>query len=180
METGAIEFRNAEGEFVAETPAPFMEDSSEVPQVSTDVHYELSPDSPSLWILTVNADSSWLDDPERVWPARIDPTTVMVNPNLDCQISKNESTSGTTYGTPFCSTATWNVDRPRFARGEGAGATTTTQRALVRFDLSAIPKTAAVGSASLKLYHSNEYDVLPRKACGCGQSCRNGTARLLG
>lgn len=160
-ETGAIEFRNADGEFVAEDPAPFMEDSSEVPGVSTDVHYELSTDGPDLWILTVNADSNWLDDPDRAWPVRIDPTTVTVNPNLDCQISKNESTSGTTYGAPFCSTATWNEDRPRFARGAGAAGITTTQRALVKFDLSAIPKTAAVGSASLKLLHSNEYDVLP-------------------
>lgn len=161
-DSGSIVFESEEGGgIIAEAPAPFMEDSAHEPALSHDVRYELSPDGPGQWTLTVNADSGWLSDPQRVWPVRVDPTMVTVTPSLDCQISKNESTSGTTYGPPSCSTSLYNEDRVSYARSAGAAGVTSVRRALMRFDLSSIPKAAAVSAASLALYHSNEYETLP-------------------
>jgi RHS repeat-associated protein len=159
--SGSIVFQDDEGKVIAETPAPFMEDNAHEPALSNDVRYELSPDGPGQWTLTVNADSDWLSDPQRVWPVRIDPTTVTVGPSLDCRISKNESTSGTTYGSPWCSTGLYNEDRVRYARSAGAAGVTSVERALMRFDLSSIPKMASVSAASLSVYHSNQYETLP-------------------
>ena len=62
-EFGVIVFQDNEGKVVAKSRAPFMEDNSVQPLVSTDVHYELAPDGTGLWTLTVNADSDWLSDP---------------------------------------------------------------------------------------------------------------------
>ena len=81
-----------------------------------------------------------------------------VNPNLDCQITKFEAASGRLWR-PYCSTGTWNEDRPFFTRD--INGKSTTQRALMRFDLTEFRKRRRVLAASLALYHSNEYEALP-------------------
>lgn len=80
-------------------PAPFMTDSS-APQAQNDyssaVHYVLSGSAPT-WHLDVVADPTWLSDPARVYPVRIDPTVQTVSTTLvsnqDTFVSSNAKTT---------------------------------------------------------------------------------------
>jgi RHS repeat-associated protein len=69
---GSIQFRDAEGKAVVVLPAPVMSDSAGAE--SRAVHYQLGPEEEGHWKLSVTADHEWLEDPARVFPARIDPT----------------------------------------------------------------------------------------------------------
>jgi RHS repeat-associated protein len=149
MDDGSIEFRDGEGSLSAEMPAPFMEDSSAERRISTEVHYELEPTASGEWTLTVNADSEWLSDPERVWPVKVDPTTVTATPNLDCEIYIYEP--GNSNGGGVCSSATRTETYVKLRRPE---ATTLRSRGVLKFNLAAIPSTAAIVDSSLSLYAS--------------------------
>ncbi|MEU2155708.1 LamG-like jellyroll fold domain-containing protein [Streptomyces sp. NPDC019396] len=79
-EDGDVEFTDADGKVTATIPHAFMEDSkidrrSADPTRSQAVTYELTTvdDEPAL---RMTADREWLDDPERVYPVTVDPTTV--------------------------------------------------------------------------------------------------------
>lgn len=71
-EDGSVQFRDAEGKTVVILPAPVMSDSAGAE--SRAVHYELGPEEEGHWKLSVIADHEWLAQPERVFPAVIDPT----------------------------------------------------------------------------------------------------------
>lgn len=146
---GSIEFRDQDGSVFAQMPAPFMEDSSELRKTSSDVHYELQASASGEWTLTVNADSEWLSDPERVWPVRIDPTTVTATPSLDCEIYRYEP--GGTGGGGICSSPTRTETFATLRRPE---ATTIRSRGLLKFNLSSIPSSASILDSSLSLYAS--------------------------
>ncbi len=71
-------------------PAPFMVDSAAEPDGdgarSTNVHYRLITVGANT-VLVVEADRAWLDDPARVYPVYVDPSTVTTNATLDTFIS---------------------------------------------------------------------------------------------
>ncbi len=92
-EDGAIVFRDESGRAVVTLPAPVMSDSAPQPAVSHAIHYELGPEVEGRWTLTVEADRDWLAQPERVWPARLDPT-MTVGPELDCIIGGKKAQTG--------------------------------------------------------------------------------------
>ncbi|WP_350274913.1 LamG-like jellyroll fold domain-containing protein [Kribbella sp. HUAS MG21] len=107
----------------ARIPAGFMEDSNtvEVRATSDAVTYELLTVD-GRQALKVTADSTWLDDPARVFPVRIDPTVIptdRVTPNYAVSAGVNGSISGASdlqvgcrpaAGTTNCSSTTgWNA-----------------------------------------------------------------------
>lgn len=148
-EAGAIEFRDAEEKLVAELPAPLMSDSSPSPAISSQVHYGLESTGEGRWQLTVEADREWLEDPARVFPTTIDPTITLSAPSLDCAIA-NQSLSESS----FCGTSGWaTVGLKAAYKSSGADEYV---RTLLRFDLSSIPKTASISSATLGIYSPSE------------------------
>ncbi|MFD8693243.1 DUF6531 domain-containing protein [Kitasatospora purpeofusca] len=73
---GEVVFRDAAGVERMRVPRGLMHDSaSGAPNTSTAVHYGLREDG-GRYTLTVTADRAWLDDPARVYPVAVDPTTV--------------------------------------------------------------------------------------------------------
>jgi RHS repeat-associated protein len=145
---GSVTFRNDDDQPVVALPAPVISDSAPgAPVYSNAVHYNLSPeDGEGHWRLSVEAERVWLEQPDRVWPVRIDPTLTVPSPSLDC-----------IYGAAYGESGWANCGssgRPQLFAGywptiSGAG---TTGRSALRFDLSAIPENAYVKSATLGLY----------------------------
>ena len=79
-ESGAVELVSGDGSVVGLIPAGYMEDSKRDPgsgdgAYSEAVRYALLPRAGG-WDLEVTADRAWLDDPGRVYPVRVDPSTV--------------------------------------------------------------------------------------------------------
>jgi RHS repeat-associated protein len=141
---GSIAFRREDGSQVAEVPAPIMHDSAAVPQVSEAVHYELEQDGKGSWILVVKADQGWLESADRAWPVTIDPSILTNNPTQNCYYI------GSTFGDAFtfCSSSFLSLGF------QNMGAEDYWSRALLRFDVSAIPSAAWVKEATLGLYAS--------------------------
>ncbi|HMI82261.1 MAG TPA: DNRLRE domain-containing protein [Solirubrobacterales bacterium] len=149
-EAGAIDFRDEEGNLVTQLPAPVMSDSAEVPNVSADVDYDLQPAAGGGWQLTVAADEEWLADPDRVWPARIDPTVTIPAPALDCAIA-----NGSYSETSFCGASGWQYLGVKAAYKSSPSADEFI-RTLLRFDLSSIPANASFSSATLGVWGWSE------------------------
>jgi RHS repeat-associated protein len=79
--TGRVVFTDAAGNVVAWFPHAFMTDSdigahSDIGAYSDAVTYQLSRNASGTWLLTMRLDSSWLDDPARVFPVTVDPTAL--------------------------------------------------------------------------------------------------------
>ena len=140
---GALEFRDENGQVVSTLPAPMMLDSSPEANASTDAHYELEDAGEGRWILTVDAESEWLDRPDLSWPVYLDPTLHVAAPTLDCWIYYSEGTGG--EGSHSCS-------GPTLYTGEYPGAKDAWYHSLLRFDLSSISKEAEVTAATIGLY----------------------------
>jgi len=85
--------------------------------------------------LTLKADVAWLGSSARKWPVTIDPTFI-IGDAQDCYLSASSP------GISFCSGAALNTGF------DGTNAS----RALLQFNLSAIPATNTVASAKLLLY----------------------------
>jgi RHS repeat-associated protein len=151
-EHGSVEFKDHEGEVAATLPAPVMYDSADpMPALSSDVSYSLAPSSSGTWILTVEADRDWLNDPARAWPVVIDPATITKVPaqTADCNLwfGKYQGQWG------WCGTVgyPWDYAMARYSTSEGG-------RSIMWFAIdpkypsSPVPKTAYVTDASLNLY----------------------------
>ncbi|MCL2503756.1 MAG: hypothetical protein FWE94_03990, partial [Coriobacteriia bacterium] len=97
QEDGSVTFtKRGSDDVVFTVPAPYMEDSArpKAPgSASTAVHYELSGITSSGCTLSVVADSTWLSDPSRVYPVRIDPT-------VEYQADSWEATTATISSAP--------------------------------------------------------------------------------
>ncbi len=94
---GAVAFLDRKGQLVASMPPPLMSDSKPgVPEVSHAVSYELQ-QTDHAWHLIVKADREWLEQPERTWPVRIDPTTTIPGPSLDCDYYGGTGSQGNGY-----------------------------------------------------------------------------------
>lgn len=146
-EDGGIEFQNADEEAVVSLPAPVMFDSAPgEPAVSHAVHYSLQPREGKGWTLALEADPEWLESPDRVFPAVIDPTVTIPTPNLDCAIwgKKGEAGFGGCGSGGLKELPLKYSPNLEIAKDEWS-------RALLRFDLSAIPDNAYIGSTTLNM-----------------------------
>ena len=129
-----------------------MSDSAPQPAVSRAIHYELGPEIDGHWMLTVEADRDWLEQPERVWPARLDPT-MTVGPELDCIIGGVKAQTG------WIDCASWGrkEDLLRYSPQLDASKDEW-QRGLMEIETWLIPAGATVTSATFNI-RSNETAV---------------------
>lgn len=74
QEDGSILLSNDSGEACYYIPAPYMMDANMVD--SDAVSYGLSQNKEGNWLLTVEADQKWIEDPARAFPVEIDPTLI--------------------------------------------------------------------------------------------------------
>jgi RHS repeat-associated protein len=142
-EDGSVRFRDSEGEAVVVLPAPVMFDSAGAE--SRAVHYELGPEEEGRWKLSVIADHEWLAQPDREFPAVIDPT-MTVGPPFGCVIGGRKGQTG------WIDCASWG--RETFLAGytpQLNSAEDEWWRTLMNFDTGAIPPTAQVSSAIFKV-----------------------------
>ncbi len=140
---GSIEFRDENGEVVAEMPAPFMFDDAGVMAPPDAAIYRVESDGPQAWKLTVAADPQWLQAPERSWPVILDPSVTIPSPSLDCLVYNYDNTARCgSAGFPFMAAkATYLNSAPDEIF-----------RTLLRFNISSIPNEAVLTSAALGLY----------------------------
>ena len=75
-EDGSISFLDADGTPVYEIPIPYMEDDAGV--ISEDVSFTLSETEAGL-VLTVQANTEWINNEDRVFPVKIDPSFTIVS-----------------------------------------------------------------------------------------------------
>ena len=146
---GALSFRDAEGAPVGVMPAPIMVDSAPEPQFSSAVHYAIEPNDAGGWLLSIEADPEWLSDPARVFPVKLDPTweEKTSNSDLDCIIVNDGGTTGR------CGPGqTYMVAKAQYV----SSGTDPIARTLLHFNLSAIPSTASLTSATIGLYSGSE------------------------
>lgn len=141
-EDGSIVFRNQDGDQVAEIPAPFMVDAADITAPLGAVRYSIEAAGSHSWKLTVEADPQWLQAPERSWPVAIDPTVTVSSPALDCIIATNTEGQmcGQTGNSYLAAKASYVSEPSHFARP------------LLRFNLTSVPSTAYLTSASIALY----------------------------
>jgi RHS repeat-associated protein len=159
-EQGSIDYTDAEGQLVAEMPAPTMADNAEMQAPANAVAYSLENLEEGRWRVSVEADPQWLADPSRSWPVTIDPTLKEIKqPELDC-IIVNDGSESSRCGP----SQTYMLAKANYV----SGGTTDLARSLLRFGLSSIPKTASLTSATIGLYSAktatnitkvNMYDV---------------------
>lgn len=144
---GSVEYRDAEDRLVATLPPPVVADSSGQPPASEPVRYLLE-QSGDAWRLTVEVDREWLSDPAREFPARIDPTLELPAPSLDCLFAGKTGTVGYSNCGSAGNPELWTALLPDYkdkAQDEYL-------RTALKFDLSAIPTTSWVESASIGVH----------------------------
>jgi RHS repeat-associated protein len=143
-EDGSIVFRGGSEEAFATLPAPTVSDSSERAVSTSAVHYELQAEGEGTWRLAVKLDPSWLSDPQRSFPAWIDPSVeVKKTPNMDCTYGGRDNERGWFGG---CGAG---GKKELLANYNATGKYW--NRSLLRFDLSSIPSNAYVGTATVGL-----------------------------
>jgi RHS repeat-associated protein len=149
-EDGSVDFRDGENRAVASLPAPVVSDSSAgQPEISHAVHYSLQSQGQGQWILVVDVEPSWLSQPDRVWPVRIDPTVIVSSPTLDCTIAGTTGSNGTGLCGSKGQKQLYVAYRP--------GATDEWKRSLLNFQLPhepTIPANAYVANATVSLHAS--------------------------
>jgi RHS repeat-associated protein len=144
---GSVRFEDSEGTAVVVLPAPVMTDSAGAE--SRAVKYELGPEEEGDWKLSVVADREWLEDPARVFPARIDPT-MTVKTALNCTIGGKKGETG------WIDCASWGRKdlligyTPKIASAEDGW-----WRSLIEFETDAVPANSEISSATF-IIHSLE------------------------
>lgn len=149
---GSIEFRDEPDDPVAVIPPPVLADSAPgQPAISEAARYLLEPQEDGAWRLTVEADGEWLEQPDRVWPVRLDPTLTVWSPSLDCTIGGKKLVFGYN-GWGLCGSG---GQKELYARYRRVGSDDEWARSLLRFDLSGLPNTVPppeITSATLKVH----------------------------
>ena len=146
-ENGSITFRDPDGRGVIVLPPPMMHDSAVgQPAISHAVHYRLEPLEAGGWRLTIEADRAWLEAAERTFPVTIDPTIATYSPSLDCSIEYSEYSAGNGRG--MCASG----GEPWLYAMFYPGQYDIWYRSLLRFNLSAIPTSAEVTSATIGIH----------------------------
>jgi RHS repeat-associated protein len=145
---GSIEFRDPEGTLVSVLPAPVVSDRTpDGAAVSSAVHYSLQTQGEDVWQLSVEVDREWLEESERQFPVRIDPTLTVPSPSLDCSFGITTVPPG--WGT--CGSGAYKTLKagywPELSGPEEHA------RSVLRFATDAMPsKSAYIESATLGLY----------------------------
>ena len=143
-EDGSISFLDKEGTPVYEIPVPYMEDNAGV--ISEDVTFTLNETEDGL-VLTVEANSEWINDKDRVFPVKIDPSfTIISGKALDeiysvytMEAAPNDTTLGRQY--------LYVGAQPYSTTNDGR------YRLFMHFnDMPSIPAGSEVVGASLSLY----------------------------
>jgi RHS repeat-associated protein len=142
-EDGSVVFRGQDGQIVAAMPAPLIVDGAGTQAPSGVIRYALEEDGHGGWQLAIEADPDWLHAEDRSWPVVIDPSVTVPAPTLDCIIA-------TTSETEQCGTGGFSYLVAK-ANYPTTGADTFA-RTLLRFNLSSIPTTASITSATVGLY----------------------------
>jgi RHS repeat-associated protein len=144
LPSGGVDVLDASGNVAYSLAAPTVRDSSENAWPNSEpVHYTLSQDGQTLSLIL---DSAWLHAPARVFPVRIDPD-VYYTDERDCPIA---STSPTTSlcGQPLIIGS--NSETPRKV-----------SRALIRFNVSALPQDTAVLGTRVSMYFIKQSSSTP-------------------
>jgi RHS repeat-associated protein len=147
LEAGSVVFRNANEEVVAAMPAPTISDSNEADPTGSPVSYSLESVGEEHWKLTAKVDPEWLHDPARDWPVTIDPTINIGSSQYDCIIA-------TTTENEMCGNAGYSYLTSKANYIENGE--TQLARTLLRFNISAIPSSAYLTSATIGLYSAKE------------------------
>ncbi len=143
-EDGSISFLDADGTPVYEIPIPYMEDDAGV--ISEDVAFTLNETEAGL-VLTVEANAEWINNEERVFPVKIDPSfTIVSGKALDeiysvytMEAAPNDTTLGRQY--------LYVGAQPYSTTNDGR------YRLFMHFNnMPAIPAGSEVVGASLSLY----------------------------
>jgi RHS repeat-associated protein len=138
-----IEFRDEQGELVAEVPPPFMIDSADSIAPLGAVRYALESAGAQEWRLSVEADPQWLHSQERNWPVIIDPSVTVPSPALDCVISSVDTNS-------LCGTNGWSYMAAK--ANYPSASVDTFARTLLRYSTTSIPKDASLTTATIGLH----------------------------
>ena len=77
-------------------PAPFMLDDNG--EFSENVHYTLTPSGKYKYVLTITADTEWINSKEREFPVTIDPTVEITNSYDEAYVSSTSPNSN--YSSP--------------------------------------------------------------------------------
>ena len=146
---------NDSGEEVFFIPAPFMVDA--YGNASAAVHYEMETQEDGSVMLTVVADSDWLNDPNRAFPVTIDP-----------QVKISRSTQIDTYswkdGTMTASSE-HVIGRKTETDPDTNMVSYSTNRMYMHFDLPILPNNPRIKKAELTFCQnavSNESDAAPK------------------
>jgi RHS repeat-associated protein len=141
---GSVRFENSEGVAVVVLPAPVMTDSAGAE--SRTVKYELGPEEEGHWKLSVLADREWLEDPARVFPARIDPT-MTVKTALNCTIGGHKSETG------WIDCASWGRKDLLIGYSPQLEASKDNWwRTLIEFETDAVPANSEISSATFNIH----------------------------
>jgi len=151
-EDGSLVFNDTDEEVVARMPRPSVSDAAGAAGESA-VRYSLSDDGGGRWKLHVLVDPEWLHTTDRSWPVVIDPTIEIKPSERDCIIANTtESEMCGNTGYAYLTSKAKYVEN-----GE-----TQLARTLLRFGLSAIPKSSSLTSATIGLYSAKEATSVSR------------------
>jgi RHS repeat-associated protein len=136
---GAVVFAGANGKAVAVIPAPTVSDSTSAIPAPGAISYALKSRGEESWELILEIHRSWLEESDRAWPVRIDPTLYSAEAagSAGCIILSgvySESSVG-------C-----GLSDLMAAEGEEV------ERSLLNFNLASIPAGADIREASLNMY----------------------------
>lgn len=150
---GDVEVRSSAGEVIYGIPAPFMYDASGADAgISREITTSLV-STDQGWTLRVTPAASWLNDPARVYPVKIDPTVEFNPADADCWLNAAAPTS------QFCTSESDYIKVGLDGNGKR-------RRGLVRFNLGSVPGDADISSGNLHLHldpaqtlttHADEY-----------------------
>jgi RHS repeat-associated protein len=143
---GGFDIEDAARHSLYRLAPPTVHDAAHGLPAAGKVHYELSPDGHTLSLML---DRAWLHAPGRVFPVRIDPDLNYFNDEMDCDII-----SGPDAGTSYCG-------QMLYVGSDNEPATTA--RALMRFDLSDIPKDSVVLGTEISMYFAERSGTAAQK-----------------
>jgi YD repeat-containing protein len=146
LQGGGVVFRDGSGKPTYTLAAPSVTDSSTAGQfpATTPVHYTLSSDGS---ILSLVLDKTWLADPKRVFPIKIDPDSYF-GQAADCAIVNQGYANTSLCGGRLYVGA--NTETPKRLA-----------RALLRFNLTSIPRNSIIISTGLKLWFEADTTTSP-------------------
>jgi YD repeat-containing protein len=144
--SGGVAIDDAQGKLVYWLAAPTVSDSSSAEHLpwTAPVHYELSADGS---VLSLVLSKSWLEDPARVFPVKIDPD-VYFGAAQDCSIV-NQGLANT------------SICGERLYVGDNSESPKEIARSLLKFELASIPKGSEILSSSLALWFEADTSSSP-------------------